>query len=65
MSKCKPTSSCKFVAEIMNCSRKDYSVACPKSRVQDPKRDELTMSRMNPAEGWGEVRTRELCNTLG
>ena len=35
------------------------------SNVQDPKRDELTMSRMNPDENWGEVRTRDPCNSLG
>ena len=33
--------------------------------VQDPKRDELAMSRMNPDENWGEVRTSEACNPLG
>ena len=35
------------------------------SNVQDPKPDELTMSRMNPDENWGEVRTSEACNPLG
>ena len=33
--------------------------------VQDPKRDELTMSRMKDAEMRLEVRTRESCNPLG
>ena len=33
--------------------------------IQDPKPDELTMSRMNPDENWGEVRTSEACNPLG
>ena len=35
------------------------------SNVQDPKPDELTMSRLNPDENWGEGRTRETCNPLG
>ena len=35
------------------------------SNTKDPKPDELTMTRMNPAERRGEVRTREPCNTLG
>lgn len=35
------------------------------SHIQDPKPDELTMSRMNPDENWGEVRTSESCNSLG
>ncbi len=48
MNKCKLTSSYKFAAKIIKLSKKDYSVACPKSKVQDPKRDELTMTRMNP-----------------
>ena len=45
--------------------RKDYSVESPIPRVQDPKRDELTMSRMKDAEMRLEVRTRESCNPLG
>ena len=35
------------------------------SNIQDPKPDELAMSRMNPAERRGEVRTSEMCNPLG
>ena len=35
------------------------------SNVQDPKPDELTLSRMNPCENEGEVRTSEACNPLG
>ena len=33
--------------------------------VQDPKPDELTVSRLNPDENWGEDRTSEACNPLG
>ena len=33
--------------------------------VQDPKPDELTMSRLNPDENWGEDRTSDPCNNLG
>ena len=33
--------------------------------VQDPKPDELTMSRLNPCENEGEDRTSEACNPLG
>ena len=35
------------------------------SNVQDPKPDELTMSRLNPDENWGEDRTSDPCNNLG
>ncbi len=34
------------------------------SNNEDPKPDELAMSRMNPCENEGEVRTGEMCNPL-
>ena len=51
-----------------------YGVEAQRKRVlkarnlennKDPKPDELTMSRMNPFERKGEVRTSEACNPLG
>ena len=59
------TSNCKFAAKISSCSKKDYSVESLKENKKDPKRDELTMSRMKDAEMRLEVRTRESCNPLG
>jgi len=35
------------------------------SNIQDPKPDELALSRMNSDESRREVRTRESCNSLG